>query len=125
MKAIRIFLLALCAAGVLCAQEVSGEWTAEVQGRRGGTMELRLKLKAEDGLLTGSVRSARGEAAISAGTIDGDNVTFSVITDIDGYQITQRYRGSVEGDVIHFSLTVEDGRSKASPVRDFEAKRIN
>ena len=125
MRVIPILLIACLAATGLWATDVTGEWTAELHARRGGTAEITLNLKAEDGVVTGTVRAARGEAPISSGTIDGDNISFSVITDVDGYQFTQHYRGVIEGDVIHFSLTVEDGGSKTSPIRDFEAKRVS
>ena len=125
MRAVLIFLMASLMATSVSALEVSGEWTAEVEGRRGGSTEITMNLKAEDGLVTGTVRSANGEAPISAGSIQGDNISFSIITELDGYQIREHFRGTVEGDVIHFSLTVEDGRDKATPVRDFDAKRVD
>jgi hypothetical protein len=123
MRVLGLFLAACLAASCLWAGELSGRWTAEVQGRHGGTMAITINLKEEDGVVTGTVRGTRGEEAISGGRMDGDNISFSVVTEFDGYQLTQHYTGTIEGDLIHFSLTVEDGRSKAAPVRDFEAKR--
>lgn len=114
----------LLATGALAGQ-LTGRWKAEVEGRHGGSMALTMDLvDDDDGLVTGTVRGPRGEAAISSGNLDGDDLTFSVITEFDGYQIRQHYRGTVEGDVIHFSLTVEDGHSVATPVHDFQAKRV-
>jgi hypothetical protein len=118
-------ILGTCLVTSVWAGELSGRWTAEVEGRHGGTMAITMDLKEEDGLVTGTVRGSRGEEPISSGSIDGDSISFSVVTEFDGYQLRQHYRGTIEGDVIHFSLTVEDGRSKAAPVRDFEAKRSN
>ncbi len=125
MRVIPVILAACLAAGRLWATDVSGEWTAEVQAHRGGSSEITMNLKAEDGTITGTVRAAGGEASISSGTIDGDDIWFSVITEFEGHQFTQHYKGIVEGDIIRFSLTVDEGGSESSPVRDFEAKRVN
>jgi hypothetical protein len=114
----------LAAAG-FSAGDVSGEWTAEVQARGGRSAEIAMDLKGEDGTVTGTVRAAHGEASISSGIIDGDRISFSVVTDFDGHHFTQHYKGIVEGDIIHFSLTVEEGGSETSPIRDFDARRVN
>jgi hypothetical protein len=125
MTAIRVILAAALAASALWAGQLSGRWTAEVEGRHGVSMALTIDMQEQDGVLTGTVRGPRGENPISSGTVDGDEISFTVVTDFDGYQIRQHYRGTHEGDVIHFSLQIENGRSRAAALRDFDAKRVS
>jgi hypothetical protein len=126
---VRVLCLILTACLVTAsarAEELSGKWTAEVQGRDGDILAITMELKEEgEGLLTGTVRSMRGQELISSGTVDGDQISFSVVTDFDGHHRRQHYRGKVESDVIHFSLTLEDGGSEAASVRDFDAQRVS
>ncbi len=94
--------------------------------RGGNTVAVTLTLQREDDTaLTGSVTSPEGEADISDAVVDGDNISFSVIREYEGYQITETYNGWVEGDVIHFSLRVQGGRLRGASVSEFDAKRIN
>ncbi len=125
MSVIRVVLIACLVSVGSWAEEVSGTWRAEVQGRHGDTTEVTMVLKEDDGILTGTVRGAGGQEAISSGSVDGDSVSFYVVTDLEGRQLRQHYRGTVEGEVIHFTLSVEDGRFSAAPARDFDAKRVS
>lgn len=106
------------------AANVTGEWTAEIPVRDGRTVQATLRLKANDGVVTGTVKAGGGEIPISAGVIDDDDVSFSVISDWNGDQTTQYFRGVVEGDIIHFSLIVERDAT-TSRVREFDAARVN
>lgn len=125
MRALPILLIGLLGTGGLRATDITGEWTAEIEGRRGGSAEITMNLKEEDRVVSGTVRAAHGAAAISSGNIDHDTISFSVITEVDGYRFTQYYRGVIQGDIIHFTLTIEGDRVRSSPIRDFDAKRIN
>jgi len=125
MRVTRVVLIACLVSVGLWAEEVSGTWRAEVQGRHGDTMEITMDLKDDDGVLTGTVRGPSGQEAISSGSVDGDAISFYVVTDLDGRQLRQHYRGTLESDVIHFTRSVEDGRFSAAPARDFDAKRVS
>lgn len=127
-KNMRLFLVlfaACLAARGLAASELTGEWTAEIEGRRGDFMAITLDLKEEEGLVTGTVLTPDGEHPVSSGSFDGESISFSVVTEIDGYQTTQRYRGTLEDDVIHFEVTAKQGRCRAAQVRAFEATRAS
>lgn len=132
MGLFRAVILALVAAEMLCADGVTGQWIAHVSGPRGQIVEIEMDLQADDSVLTGTVRDPEGEHPISSGTVDGDNISLSVVINRDGYQVVQRYRGTVEEDVIHFSLAVEDQHPKTAsrsspktpPSEEFEAKRL-
>ena len=118
----KIRLLALCCLVAMAAfaADVSGKWTAEMQGRDGQAMTATFNLKADGATLTGTVAGRMGEAAISNGKIDGDNVLFDVVREFNGNSFTMHYTGKVSGDAIQFK--VEGGRG---PAREITAKRAN
>jgi hypothetical protein len=112
----------LVAAG-LWAADATGKWTAEMQGRGGNTMTVTMNLKAEGDKLTGTISGRNGETEISDGKIDGNNLSFTVVREFNGNKVTQNYKGKLDGDVIHFSMTMEGGQGGNMPAREFDAKR--
>ena len=82
------------------AADVTGKWVAQVPGR------------------TGTIAGGRGDLTISDGKVDGDNLSFAVVLEVNGNKITQNYKGTVAGDEIKF--TREGGRG--NPV-EFSAKK--
>ena len=76
-------------------------------------------LKAEGEKLTGTVAGGRGESEIKDGTIKGDDISFSVVRNFGGNDVTVKYKGKLAGDAIQFK--VEAGE------RSYEmtAKRVN
>ena len=115
MKTIRASvrcLIALTALtlGVSFAADIDGKWTGQVEGRNGPQTQT-LMLKADGNTLTGSVQGGRGGAVdISNGTIDGNNVSFTVIREFQDNKITQQFKGSVSGGEL--KLTVSGGRGE-------------
>lgn len=97
--------LTLC---VCFAADIDGKWSAQVEGRN-GTRTQNLMLKADGNKLTGSIEGFRGQSTdISNGTIDGDNVSFSVVREFNGNSITQEYKGTLSNGEL--KLTVSGGR---------------
>jgi hypothetical protein len=106
----RIVLLSTLAAlvcMVALAADIDGSWTAQVQGRNGPQTQT-LSLKADGGTLKGSIDAGRGPADISNGKIEGSNVSFSVVREFNGNQVTQDYKGTLSGGEL--KLTVSGGR---------------
>ncbi len=98
-------VLLLKISGAVCAADIDGKWTAEVEGRR-GTVIQTLTLTASGNTLTGSFDGGRGGAVdISDGKIDGDKVSFKVIREFNGNQFTQQYKGALS-DAGELDLTV-------------------
>jgi hypothetical protein len=112
-------LMALFAVFAVAA-DVNGSWLAKYEGRQGRTMEMTFNLKADGQNLTGTVTGMGGEAAISEGTIAGDNVSFKVKREFQGRSMVMKYEGQVSGDEIKFKQTME-GMDR--PPREFTAKR--
>jgi len=107
----RIFLICLSAVSLFAA-DVTGKWTAAIEGPQ-GQMELLFDFKQEGEKLTGTSQSPMGEMTISEGKVEGDVITFTVATD----QFKVVHKGKVEGDQI--KVTVEIGDRQM----DFVAKR--
>ena len=91
----RLFgLLALLGvfAFVAAAADVTGKWTAEMQGRGGNAQQVTINLKADGGTLTGSLANARGETPISDGKVDGNKVSFNVKRNFNGNEFVQKFK---------------------------------
>jgi hypothetical protein len=110
--------LLLCLALGAAAADVTGKWTAQVQGRNGQTREQTFNLKADGDKLTGTVSGRQGDVAISDGKVSGDNVSFTVKMESNGNTVEQKYTGTVSGD--EMKLKREGGRGAA---REMTAKR--
>jgi len=105
-----VYLVALAALTVTVsiAADIDGKWTGQVQGRNGPQTQT-LMLKASGNALTGSVQGGRGGPVdISNGTIDGNNVSFTVVREFGENKITQEFKGMLSGSEL--KLTVSGGR---------------
>jgi hypothetical protein len=114
MKTIRasvrgLIVLTALTLGVSFAADIDGKWTGQVEGRNGPQTQT-IMLKADGGTLTGSVQGRQGSVDISNGTIDGSNVSFSVVREFNGNKITQQYKGTLSGGEL--KLTVSGGRGE-------------
>jgi hypothetical protein len=115
------FLLGLLTLAAFAA-DVNGKWTAQVPGRGGQTREATFTFKADGGVLTGSVSSPRGEAEISDGKVDGDQISFTQTMNFQGNEMKFIYKGVVSGDEIKFTRTREGGQGEGQ-TQEFTAKR--
>jgi hypothetical protein len=114
MKTIRASLQCLIALAALTlwvsfAADIDGKWTGQVEGRNGPQTQT-IMLKGDGNTLTGSVQGRQGPVDISNGTIDGGNVSFSVVREFNGNKITQQYKGTLSGGEL--KLTVSGGRGE-------------
>lgn len=116
---IRLLILAAVSAAAILAADVTGTWKASFTTPDGQTRENTIKLKADGEKLTGSISSPRGESEFKDGSIKGDDISFNVVRNFGGNEMTFKYKGKVSGDQIKFN--VEAGE------RSFEmtAKRAN
>ncbi len=109
-----VIALAALTLWVSFAADIDGKWTGQVEGRNGPQTQT-LMLKADGNTLTGSVQGGRGGAVdISNGTIDGNNVSFTVVREFQDNKITQQFKGSISGGEL--KLTVSGGRGEPREV---------
>ena len=109
-----IVVIAALTLWVSFAADIDGKWTAQTEGRNGPRTET-LILKSSGNSLTGTMQGGRGgPAEISNGTIDGDNVSFSVVREFGENKISQQYKGTISGGDL--KLTVSGGRAGRGPV---------
>ena len=108
----------------------TGTWTWNVPGRQGGEgREVTLKLKIEEGKLTGAIsgmgrggQGAAQETKIQDAKITGNEIAFAVSREFNGNTFTQKYTGKIEGDTITGKITSQ-GREGQTRERDWVAKR--
>ena len=97
--------LALATVSALAA-DFNGKWTADVPSRQGGTTTNTFNLKVDGTKVTGSMSTQMGDAEISNGKVEGDNITFDVVRTFNDNKITLSYAGKAEGaDSIKFTRT--------------------
>jgi len=107
--------------------DANGTWTWTTPGRNGGPdRKMSLKLKAEGDKVTGKLSApARGgevrETEIKDGQIKGDEVSFKIVRQVNGNEMTTKYHGKISGDTLKGKVEFE--RNGESQSRDWEAKR--
>jgi hypothetical protein len=95
------------------------KWTIEVGNNK---RDVTLKLKLEDGKLTGTISGRNTDSPIEDATFKDGQVTFSVSRDRMGKKVTTKYTGKIDGDTIKGKREFEDRDGKPQSA-DWEAKR--
>src|SRR3954451_23222035 len=112
MKMLRVILATSLATVCMWAADANGKWTAEMQGPGGNTRTVTMNLKTDGSKLTGTVSGGRGsDTEISDGKVDGNEISFSSTREFNGNKMTSTYKGKLDGEVIHFKMKVEGGRT--------------
>jgi len=99
-----VFAVALLTSLNLFAENVTGTWKGSYPGRDGQTRETTFVLKTEGEKLTGTVAGGRGESEIKDGSIKGGDISFSVVRNFGGNDVTVKYKGKLVGDAIQFKV---------------------
>ncbi len=103
--------LLLLLAGALAAYsaDITGNWKATAEGPN-GTMERTFVFKVDGAKLTGETTSSFvGRSVIADGKTDGENLSFTIVANLQGNEVKISYKGKVTGDNI--SLTSSFGDS--------------
>ena len=120
------FLLVLCAlfalaVATLSAADVTGKWTAEVQGRN-GPRTVTFDLKQDGSNLTGTMQGMGPEPVnISNGKVDDDNLSFVVRREFNGNEMKINYTGKLESG----NLVMKSQREGSDRVMEFTAKKAS
>lgn len=105
---------------------LAGDWSAEVTYDWGAKFAERFSFTVDGGAVIGSASFLRVPRGIVDGTLTGDRVAFETHTqEASGDRtsdIVHRYRGTIVGDTISFTMQSEGGSSSGVPIQ-FSAKR--
>ena len=118
-KLLFAFTILLVVAFVAMAADITGKWVAEQPGRNGGpARQTTFDLKADGATLTGTMTGGMGGGprrggvaavpralAISDGTIDGNNISFTVKVEFNGNTMVSKYEGTLSGDELKLKVT--------------------
>src|SRR5437764_15265139 len=102
----KLLAIALLLASSVFAADVDGKWTGTM-ATPNGDFPVAFTFKADGATLNGSTAGPDGgEIKITAGKVDGNNITFTVTFDFGGMPFTLNYKGAVAKDEIKFTIDI-------------------
>ena len=107
-RVLSIFSFIVLLGATLAAADISGKWKGQMQG--GGERELTFDFKADGEKLAGSVSGLIEKALdIKDGKIQGDTISFWVMSEYQGQPVKLVYKGQTAAGEIRFTMGTEDG----------------
>jgi uncharacterized protein (DUF2147 family) len=117
-RAIGFVLACALAAGAAWAQDITGKWTATAVGNN---VAVTLDLKVAGNVVTGAILNPNsGAAEIKDGKIEGNKISFHVVRTANNTTNKILWQGTIEGEEIHFTRSIEGA---ATPAMQVIAKR--
>jgi len=111
-----LVLLTMFVSSARAEDKATGTWKW-TQSFGGNDVETVLKLKQDGDKVTGTISGFQGnEDKIEDGKVDGDKVTFKVVREFGGNQVTTNYTATLSDGALK-------GKSETVFARDFEGKR--
>lgn len=107
-RLVKALTLILASAVWLLGADATGVWKADYQSPDGAARTSTFHLKADGTKLTGKVVSGTGDAEIKDGTVKGDDISFTVIRNFGGQDVTLKYTGKVAADEIKMTVSFGD-----------------
>lgn len=110
-----IIMISLCVLTLAApAADVTGKWIATMPGFDGNTSEMVFRFKQTGDTVTGIIDSMRGDETISEGKVSGDTITFMTVERLlPGVEVKTIYKGTIAGNEIKLSRTMDDGTGGA------------
>lgn len=113
-RAMGLVLACAFAAGAAWAQDLTGKWTATAVGNN---VAVTLDLKVAGNVVTGAILNPQsGPAEIKDGKIEGNKISFHVVRTANNATNKILWQGTVEGEEIHFTRSVEGASGPAMQV---------
>jgi hypothetical protein len=96
-------ILGLCAAGFLLtltalASDITGIWSGQLTDRNGDIQDLSFRFNIKDNVLSGKMYGDNESIPIEDARIEGNEITFSVTTELNGSITKFIYSGQINGD---------------------------
>jgi hypothetical protein len=109
MRKIRVALL-LIVFGVLSLALYGADVTGQWKSQQGDNPSFAFTLKTDGAALTGAMQGPDGkDRPIADGKLDGDKISFTVMSEWQGNPIKLVATGTVKGDAIDLNIGTEDG----------------
>jgi hypothetical protein len=99
----RILILFALTALSAFAADVAGAWKGTMNTPM-GNVEIAADLKADGSTLTGTLNFMGNDQKIEKGKVDAEKVSFEINMEFG----TMQYKGSVDGDELKLTVTVQD-----------------
>jgi hypothetical protein len=90
--------LAVLSVSTMLAADVSGIWTGQTVDRNGDPQDVSFRFDSKGNSLTGKMYGDNESTPISDASISGSQISFMVITELNGGITKFRYTGTVTGD---------------------------
>ena len=87
--------------------DVTGTWEGAVASPEGEESPVEITFSQDDAELSGSVDTEMGSANITEGSVAGNSIDFKVSLTIGGQSMTLIFTGTVEGDSMEGSVSVD------------------
>jgi hypothetical protein len=84
---------------------VTGAWQLSMPGRDGNMMTENLTLQQDATKLTGTIKGRRGDEPVT-GTINGNDIDFTVAISTPNGNFNLEYKGTVDGDSMKGTMQV-------------------
>lgn len=101
-------LLVLLITGLAAASDLTGKWQGAFTFQD-QSVPLTVDLKGSNAISGTVTGLPAGVAEIKDGKLEGDTLTFWIMTEYQGSAIKLVYKGKVSGDEIKFAFGTEDG----------------
>jgi hypothetical protein len=104
MKKVSLAALAILAIVTVAvwAADVSGTWTMSSPGRNGQMMERDITIKQDGNKITVTIPPFREgmEPTVAEGTIDGNNIAWTIVRQGPQGEMKMEYKGTVDGNTM-------------------------
>jgi len=101
-----VVLLFAILTSLVYAADISGQWKSQA----GDNPSFTFTLKSDGNAVSGSMLSEDGkDFPISDGKLDGNTISFSVMSEWQGNPIKLVAKGTLKGDAIDLNIGTEDG----------------
>ena len=118
----RFFILFLLLSAFVFGAELNGIWTGVHEGRRGNKEDVAFRFRSDGQKLSGKLLGDEFDLAIADGSVNGDQVRFTVTTTnyYSGNKVTFKYSGVLKGDTLELvrERVLTDEERAAPPSED-------
>jgi hypothetical protein len=111
MRTLRLIATLALLTGIAFAGDVTGKWTAQINGPDGNAITVNYDFKQEAEKLTGTVEGPGGAIPITDGKVDGDKIAFNITFN----DMKVGTEGTVKGEEILVTVKV-NGEAFGGPV---------